>query len=155
MLLSTVSPEDKVEVRLSDGSNPAQGRLEVGLRGMWGYVCDTLWDSKDADVVCRQLGYRRALVSISGQRWGKRLAGFIFTGNVRCHGGETNIDDCQHGNWGYGGSGCSYSRIVNVVCDGKCACLCMHADINVCVCVCVCVCVPTCMYICVYILYRH
>ena len=48
-------------VRLIGGTSPSEGRVEVFYSGVWGTVCDSQWDHRDGDVVCRQLGYLRAL----------------------------------------------------------------------------------------------
>ena len=45
------------EVRLQDGTDPSNGRVEVCQNGIWGSVCTNQWDHNDARVVCKQLGY--------------------------------------------------------------------------------------------------
>ena len=44
-------------MRLQDGESPLVGRVEICMSGVWGSICDNLWDDTDAAVVCRQLGF--------------------------------------------------------------------------------------------------
>jgi len=45
-------------IRLVGGADANEGRVEVCVNGMWGTVMGAGWDSRDATVVCRQLGYQ-------------------------------------------------------------------------------------------------
>lgn len=69
-------------VRLIGGSSSSEGRVEVFYSGVWGTVCDRQWDPRDGDVVCRQLGYHRALqvnikIGVSGYELIKQLPSSI------------------------------------------------------------------------------
>ncbi len=44
-------------VRLVDGSNLYEGRVEVCINNVWGTVCDDSWGTTDATLICKQLGY--------------------------------------------------------------------------------------------------
>ena len=46
------------EVRLVNGSNILEGRVEICLNNAWGTVCDNSFSEDDAQVICHQLGYK-------------------------------------------------------------------------------------------------
>ena len=56
MLQATVDCEEG-EVRLLDGTDPSNGRVEVCQNGIWGSVCTSQWSVSNTRVLCRELGF--------------------------------------------------------------------------------------------------
>uniref|UniRef100_A0A8C4NBJ4 Scavenger receptor class A, member 5 (putative) n=1 Tax=Eptatretus burgeri TaxID=7764 RepID=A0A8C4NBJ4_EPTBU len=93
-------------VRLVNGPDAYEGRLEVLHRGEWGTVCDDDFQKVDADVACLSLGYEDAHYF--------RGTGPIWMDSVKCDGSETDITTCAFSGWGVGD--CKHDEDVGLRC---------------------------------------
>lgn len=69
---------------------------------------------KEAEVVCRQLGFTGALGAENNARYGQGAGLIVFAG-IECSGLEGSIIDCDHGQW-YIADSCSHSGDAGVSC---------------------------------------
>ncbi|KAF4113916.1 scavenger receptor cysteine-rich domain-containing group B protein [Onychostoma macrolepis] len=104
------------QVRLVNGRNRCEGRVEVLHNGTWGTVCDDDWDMVDSNVVCRQLDCGVAVAVGSSSKFGQG-SGPILLDNVDCKGGEMDLSQC--GNQGWGVHNCYHYEDVAITCKGN------------------------------------
>ncbi|KAF7652733.1 hypothetical protein LDENG_00092850, partial [Lucifuga dentata] len=101
-------------VRLLGADVPWEGRVEIYHQGEWGTVCDDNWTELNAQVVCRQLGFRgRADMAPDGAY--EEGQGLILLDEVQCRGSEGSLLACSHAEWGR--HDCSHSEDVGVHCE--------------------------------------
>ena len=102
-------------VRLANGRNVKEGRIQIYWNNQWGTVCDDLWDDNDATVICKQLGYSRGSARVSAY-FGEG-SGLILLDNVNCNGRESSIFDCRQS--GFAEHDCKHHEVAGVVCFGE------------------------------------
>ena len=110
-------------IRLVDGYDNTEGRVEIYHDGKWGTVCDRSWDINDAQVVCQSLGLGVATAAKSSAYFGEG-SGDIWLSDVNCTGTESNLLECDYRGWGVDrggitadGSSCKHKEDASVVCS--------------------------------------
>ena len=88
--------------------------MEVYYNSVWGTVCDDFWDLNDAQVVCTELGFGKALTAAHRAVYGEG-SGEIWLDDVSCVGTESTIRNCSHGGWG--SHDCSHNEDASVNCS--------------------------------------
>uniref|UniRef100_A0A3B1JI05 SRCR domain-containing protein n=1 Tax=Astyanax mexicanus TaxID=7994 RepID=A0A3B1JI05_ASTMX len=100
-------------LRLRGGGGSCSGMLEVYHNAEWGSVCGDLWDIRDAQVVCRQLGCGPALSANRSAADGSG-EGTTWMNRVKCRGNEIHL-------WDYVfnvDQSCDHTRDVGMICSG-------------------------------------
>nr|XP_039256746.1 deleted in malignant brain tumors 1 protein-like [Styela clava] len=100
-------------VRIVSGNGINEGRVEIYHEKVWGTICDDSWDIKDAEVVCRMMGFPEAKSAPVRAYYGKGV-GQIWLSSVSCTGDEQRLEDCNHGSWG--SHHCSHEEDASVHC---------------------------------------
>ncbi|KAK7108225.1 uncharacterized protein [Littorina saxatilis] len=83
-------------IRLVNGSNEHEGRVEIRVQGTWGTVCDDNWyaDTNETTVACRQLGFPTAnAVPYTDAHFGQGTG--IITRLWGCLVDENSLLDCE------------------------------------------------------------
>ncbi|XP_044231147.1 lysyl oxidase homolog 3B isoform X2 [Thunnus albacares] len=84
-------------IRIVGGRSTYEGRVEVQVGSKWGTVCSTGWTTKEAMVVCRQLGLGYSMHAIT-ETWywdSSNVTEMVMSG-VKCTGNEMSLRQCQH-----------------------------------------------------------
>ncbi|XP_019860896.1 PREDICTED: deleted in malignant brain tumors 1 protein-like, partial [Amphimedon queenslandica] len=102
-------------IRLSNGGDSREGRVEICLNGYWGTVCSTGWDERDALVACTQVGHHTLrAIPVTNEYFGRGTGPVHMTG-VDCTGNEESLTQCSYVN-GIGATNCYHAKDVGVMC---------------------------------------
>ncbi|XP_043935087.1 scavenger receptor cysteine-rich type 1 protein M130-like [Protopterus annectens] len=103
------------EVRLAEGNNKCQGRVEVKYGDTWHTVCDRYFDHMDASVICYGLGCEHPKDILKGAHFGKGNDK-ILEHNIQCKGNESHLFFCKLSSIEL--HNCSHADDVGLICRG-------------------------------------
>ncbi|XP_030834721.1 deleted in malignant brain tumors 1 protein-like [Strongylocentrotus purpuratus] len=101
------------EVRLVDGRSRNEGRVEMFYNTSWGTLCGVGWDLREADVVCRMLGFTDASDVLHNAAFGEGI-GMVFLEGISCLGSENILIGCVFTS--LEANSCPHSQDVGVMC---------------------------------------
>ncbi|XP_069500624.1 HHIP-like protein 1 [Ambystoma mexicanum] len=102
-------------VRLVNQENlPGRGRVEIHINGEWGTICNDMFDSRAAGVVCRQLGFAFVLKVAKKAEFGEGVDLRILLDDVRCEGNEQTLLECRRSKIGQ--HNCGHDEDVGIIC---------------------------------------
>ena len=104
-------------MQLVQGSGYRTGRVEIFIENnVWGTICDDEWDNRDAQVVCRQLGFGSSGTALLAFQPYASSRTPIWLDNVNCNGQESRLIDCTHN--GLENHNCVHFEDAGVTCAG-------------------------------------
>ena len=68
--------------------------MEVFYNGKWGKICRNKWNFEDVEVICRQLGFKRAVAEFVVSDVKDEGIPFVMS-DVACDGSEPELSSCQ------------------------------------------------------------
>lgn len=103
-----------------------EGIVEVSVKGQRGCLCNRNFDIHDADVACRELGFRKGCDKLN--RVSRTKASELYSDgvpylmdNVNCIGNETSMRECDFDGWGRADRSCGRRNVSgSLFCCGKC-----------------------------------
>ncbi|XP_039607767.1 lysyl oxidase homolog 3B isoform X4 [Polypterus senegalus] len=86
-----------LQIRIIGGRTTYEGKVEIKRGTKWGTICSDGWTTKEAMVVCRQLGLGYSLHAITETwYWDASNTTEMVLSGVKCTGNEMSLSHCQH-----------------------------------------------------------
>jgi deleted-in-malignant-brain-tumors protein 1 len=84
------------DVRLVGGATHNEGNVQMCYSNAWGSVCDDYWDTRDTNVVCRQLGFKPSdSIPYRYNYFGVANSPPFVHGMFNCLGSELSLITCS------------------------------------------------------------
>ena len=99
---------------MARGTSTNNGRVEIWKDGYWYTLCDEEWDLDVAHVVCRNLGYLRAINATKESFFG--VSSNKILGRLKCDGDVSSTESCTPQLWDV--PTCNNYKEAGVVCEG-------------------------------------
>ncbi|XP_076105846.1 scavenger receptor cysteine-rich type 1 protein M160-like [Mytilus galloprovincialis] len=104
----------RTQIRLKNGANPSEGRVEVFHNNQWGTICSDNFEKADASVICHMLGFDPLYPKVYKDSRFLPGNGPIWMNNVECWGTEEDLAECEFDK--YGRNTCNHSQDIGISC---------------------------------------